>query len=97
MRTCVNGDLRQEASTADMIANFYDLIAELSAACTLNPGNIILTVTPGGSGIFRNPPAGLIVGDVVKVKIRGIGAIENRVVDEPSIDKHASDVFAQAL
>jgi 2-keto-4-pentenoate hydratase/2-oxohepta-3-ene-1,7-dioic acid hydratase in catechol pathway len=53
--------------------------------CTLNPGDIILTGTPDGSGIFQSPPLSLAVGDVVKVEIEGIGAILNRVVDEPPV------------
>ncbi len=82
LRTWVNGTLRQQASTADMIANCYELIAEVSACCTLNPGDVVLTGTPSGSGIFQRPSVALAAGDVVKVEIEGIGAIENRVVAE---------------
>jgi 2-keto-4-pentenoate hydratase/2-oxohepta-3-ene-1,7-dioic acid hydratase in catechol pathway len=59
------------------------LVAEISAVCTLNPGDLIMTGTPAGCGAFRRPPAGLAAGDVVKLEIDGIGAIENRIVDEP--------------
>jgi 2-keto-4-pentenoate hydratase/2-oxohepta-3-ene-1,7-dioic acid hydratase in catechol pathway len=85
MRTWVNGELRQHSSTADMIASCYELIAEISSSCTLNPGDIILTGTPDGCGAFRRPPLGLAAGDVVKIEIEGIGVIENRVVDEPPV------------
>jgi 2-keto-4-pentenoate hydratase/2-oxohepta-3-ene-1,7-dioic acid hydratase in catechol pathway len=84
VRTWVNGELRQESNTADMIADCYELIAEISSACTLNPGDIILTGTPDGSGIFRRPPQSLAVGDTVRIAIEGIGEIENRVVHEPA-------------
>ena len=83
VRTWVNGELRQKSSTAEMIADCYELIAEISSACTLNPGDIILTGTPDGSGIFHRPPLALAAGDIVKVAIEGIGVIENRVIDEP--------------
>ena len=79
----VNGALRQQASTADMIANCYELLAELSATCTLNPGDVILTGTPGGCGMFQRPPEYLAVGDVVRIQIERIGSIENQLIDEP--------------
>jgi 2-keto-4-pentenoate hydratase/2-oxohepta-3-ene-1,7-dioic acid hydratase in catechol pathway len=85
MRTWVNGELRQQSSTADMIANCYELIAEVSSVCTLVPGDIILTGTPDGCGAFHRPPLTLAAGDVVKIEIERIGVIENRVVDEPLI------------
>jgi 2-keto-4-pentenoate hydratase/2-oxohepta-3-ene-1,7-dioic acid hydratase in catechol pathway len=86
IRTWVNGELRQNSTTADMIASCYELIERASAICTLNPGDVLITGTPTGSGIFCNPPRSLQVGDVIKVEIEGIGAIENRVIDEPPID-----------
>jgi len=83
VRTWVNGELRQDGNTADMIERCYELIQEISENCTLNPGDLILTGTPAGSGIFESPPAGLCVGDVVRLEIEGIGSIENRVISEP--------------
>jgi 2-keto-4-pentenoate hydratase/2-oxohepta-3-ene-1,7-dioic acid hydratase in catechol pathway len=88
VRAWVNGELRQQSSTADMIATCYELIVEISSACTLNPGDVILTGTPDGSGIFQRPPLRLAASDIVRVQIEGIGEIENRVVDEPSIGVH---------
>jgi 2-keto-4-pentenoate hydratase/2-oxohepta-3-ene-1,7-dioic acid hydratase in catechol pathway len=81
----VNGELRQSGNTYDMIAGCGELIAELSAVCTLNPGDFILTGTPAGSGMFRPPPWGLVAGDVVKLEIERIGTIENRIVEEPRL------------
>jgi 2-keto-4-pentenoate hydratase/2-oxohepta-3-ene-1,7-dioic acid hydratase in catechol pathway len=86
VRAWVNGELRQNSSTAEMIAGCYELVAEISSACTLNPGDIILTGTPNGCGIFERPPAGLAIGDVLRMEIEGIGMIENRVVDELPVD-----------
>ena len=83
--TWVNGELRQQSNTSDMIADCYQLIVEISSACTLNPGDIILTGTPDGSGGFHRPPLGLAAGDVVRIEIEGIGAIENRVIEEPAL------------
>jgi len=85
IKTWVNGVLRQDGSTADMIAQYYELIEEISAVCTLNPGDIILTGTPEGSGLFCKPPLSLAANDIVKIEIEAIGAIENRVVDEPAV------------
>jgi 2-keto-4-pentenoate hydratase/2-oxohepta-3-ene-1,7-dioic acid hydratase in catechol pathway len=88
MRTWVNGELRQQSNTADMIATCYELIVEISSACTLNPGDIILTGTPDGSGMFHQPPLKLAASDVVRIEIEGIGVIENRVIEEPPIGVH---------
>lgn len=88
LRTWVNGELRQRASTADMIANCYELIAEVNATCTLNPGDVILTGTPDGCGLFKTPLQALGVGDVVRIEIERIGAIQNRVVEEPALPCH---------
>jgi 2-keto-4-pentenoate hydratase/2-oxohepta-3-ene-1,7-dioic acid hydratase in catechol pathway len=83
VKTWVNGDLRQCSSTAEMIASCYELIAELSSACTLNPGDVILTGTPDGCGLFYKPSQWLRSGDVVRMEIERIGVIENQIVDEP--------------
>jgi 2-keto-4-pentenoate hydratase/2-oxohepta-3-ene-1,7-dioic acid hydratase in catechol pathway len=83
IRTWVNGELRQEAKTDDLLFDCYNLIAHLSAVCTLEPGTIVSTGTPSGVGFARTPPAFLASGDVVRVEIEGIGAIENRIVPEP--------------
>ncbi|WP_312168542.1 fumarylacetoacetate hydrolase family protein [Microbacterium sp.] len=78
MTLTVNGEVRQEADTSDMIYNIYEQIAYLSSVMTLMPGDILATGTPSGIGA----PTGnfLRVGDVVRAEIEGLGAIENRVV-----------------
>jgi len=85
IKTWVNGELRQNSNTTEMIADWCELIVEVSAVCTLNPGDIILTGTPDGCGAFQRPPMGLAVGDVIKVEIEGIGYIQNHVVAEPPL------------
>ena len=78
----VNGELRQSSNTSDMIANCYELIAELSTYCTLEPGDVILTGTPNGSAIFHSPARMLQAGDEVRIEVEGLGAIENLIVGE---------------
>jgi len=83
IRTWVNGELVQHGSTKEMIYDVATQIATLTTAFTLEPGDVIATGTPAGVGIARKPPRWLTVGDVVRVEIDGLGAIENRVVEEP--------------
>jgi 2-keto-4-pentenoate hydratase/2-oxohepta-3-ene-1,7-dioic acid hydratase in catechol pathway len=83
LKTWVNGELRQDGNTDDLIYAFEDMLAELSTSFTLEPGDILSTGTPAGVGVVRDPPQFLQVGDVCRVEIEGIGFIENRVVPEP--------------
>lgn len=76
--TKVNGEVRQNGSTKDMLFNVADIISILSKYVTLEPGDIILTGTPAGVGKGMNPPAFLKAGDEVKVSIEGIGTLANR-------------------
>ena len=82
IRTRVNGELRQESTTADLIFDVPTLIAFLSASKTLVPGTIILTGTPSGVGAAFTPPRFLQPGDTVTIEIDGIGALTNPVVAE---------------
>jgi 2-keto-4-pentenoate hydratase/2-oxohepta-3-ene-1,7-dioic acid hydratase in catechol pathway len=79
VRTWVNGELRQDARTPDLIFDIPTLIETLSAGITLYPGDLIATGTPVGVGIGFKPPKYLQPGDVVKMEIDGIGVIENPV------------------
>jgi 2-keto-4-pentenoate hydratase/2-oxohepta-3-ene-1,7-dioic acid hydratase in catechol pathway len=83
LKTWVNDELRQDASTSQLLYRFPEMIEELSAVFTLEPGDILSTGTPAGVGSTRNPPLYLKAGDVVRVEIEGIGHIENRVIPEP--------------
>ena len=77
VRCYVNGELRQNASTTDLIFDIPKLIETLSAGITLYPGDVIATGTPVGVGIGFKPPKYLKTGDVVRVEIDGIGVLEN--------------------
>lgn len=84
LRTWVNGDLRQDASTSDMIFNCWQMVEHLSTAFTLEPGDVISTGTPAGVGIARQPPALLKAGDTVRIEVEAVGVLENPVIDEPA-------------
>lgn len=75
--TKVNGEVRQNGNTSDMIFKVEDFIAEISKYVTLEPGDVILTGTPAGVGKGMNPPTFLKSGDTVKVSIEGIGTLSN--------------------
>ncbi|WP_374653697.1 fumarylacetoacetate hydrolase family protein [Dongia sp.] len=81
IRCFVNGDLRQNSNTSLLIFDVPTLIATISAGLSLQPGDIIATGTPAGVGIGFSPPRYLKSGDVVRVEIEGIGALENRFED----------------
>ena len=82
IRCFVNGEKRQDSNTRHLIFDCFDEIVHLSQAMTLEPGDVILTGTPGGVGFGFKPPKTLVAGDVVRVEIDRIGAIENKVVKE---------------
>ena len=84
IRTWLNGELMQDASTAGMIFDCAKQIETLTTAFTLEPGDIVSTGTPAGVGIARQPWVLMKPGDVVKVEIEGIGTLENPVVEEPA-------------
>jgi 2-keto-4-pentenoate hydratase/2-oxohepta-3-ene-1,7-dioic acid hydratase in catechol pathway len=84
LRSFVNGEPRQRARTSTMLFNIPILIAHISDVCSLEPGDVISTGTPAGVGAFRQPPSFLQPGDVVRMEIDGIGAIENQVIADTS-------------
>ena len=83
MRMLVNGEVKQEVSTGEMIFNIWDQIAYLSTVMTLEPGDVIATGTPSGVGAAMKPPQFRRVGDVMRVEIENIGHIENICIQEP--------------
>jgi 2-keto-4-pentenoate hydratase/2-oxohepta-3-ene-1,7-dioic acid hydratase in catechol pathway len=85
IRCFVNDDLRQDASTGEMVFDCFQQVSHLSEAFTLEPGDVIATGTPAGVGIGRQPIRDhlLKVGDMVRVEIEGIGELVNTVVEEP--------------
>jgi len=82
IRCFVNGEKRQDSNTRHLIFNLFDQIAWLSQALTLEPGDVIYTGTPAGVGFAMKPPKFLQPGDVVRVEIDKIGAIENQITPE---------------
>ena len=79
--TEVNGEKRQSSNTKHLIFNCFDLVEHLSTAFTLEPGDLVLTGTPGGVGVIEGKF--LKNGDTIKISISELGHIENRVIDEP--------------
>ena len=78
----VNGEIRQDSRTDDLIFDIPRLVHEISVVMTLEPGDIILTGTPSGVVLGRNPRVWLKDGDLVEMEIEGIGRLANRVVLE---------------
>ncbi len=78
VRGWVNGEIRQDGRTEDLIFDIPSLIETCSRGITLYPGDIIATGTPAGVGMGLNPPRYLQSGDVVRIEIDGLGVIENR-------------------
>jgi 2-keto-4-pentenoate hydratase/2-oxohepta-3-ene-1,7-dioic acid hydratase in catechol pathway len=82
IRAFVNGEKRQDSNTKNLVFNVFDQIAHLSQAMTLEPGDLIFTGTPGGVGAALKPPQFLKVGDVTRIEIDKIGAIEATIEPE---------------
>jgi transcription initiation factor TFIIH subunit 2 len=79
-RTKVNGKVRQETGTDDMVWSVRQIVAHLSRGTTLRAGTVIMTGTPSGVGLFMQPKGFLADGDVVEVEVDGIGSISNKMV-----------------
>ncbi|KDA00684.1 fumarylacetoacetate hydrolase family protein [Hyphomonas polymorpha PS728] len=83
VRSYVNGEQRQSGHVRDMIHDIAAQIEHLTAAFTLEPGDVIFTGTPAGVGAGFDPPKWLKAGDRVRIEIDGLGHIENEIVPEP--------------
>jgi 2-keto-4-pentenoate hydratase/2-oxohepta-3-ene-1,7-dioic acid hydratase in catechol pathway len=85
IRCYVDDELRQDASTAEMVFDCFQQVSHLSEAFTLEPGDVIATGTPAGVGLGRKPVSENIlhVGQTVRVEIERIGELVNTVVEEP--------------
>ena len=79
IRTWVNGELRQNGTTRNMVFNVEEIVHHLSRVMTLEPCDIIATGTPAGVAMAMKQPKWLKNGDVVRIEIEGIGALENTV------------------
>ena len=83
VRTWVNGELRQDSTTDQLIFDVPRIVEVLSECVALRPGDLVTTGTPSGVAMGMDPSPWLVPGDVVRVEIEGIGHIENRIVPEP--------------
>lgn len=81
--TKVNGELRQDDTTANMMFPIKYIIHYCSKFFELQPGDIIATGTPNGAGARFDPPKYLVPGDVIEVEVEGVGKLTNGVIDEP--------------
>jgi 2-keto-4-pentenoate hydratase/2-oxohepta-3-ene-1,7-dioic acid hydratase in catechol pathway len=79
LRTWVNGELRQDSSTSDLIFGCSELVEFIGQTCTLVPGDLILTGTPSGVGMGLDPPQFLRSGDKIRIEIERLGSIEHSV------------------
>jgi 2-keto-4-pentenoate hydratase/2-oxohepta-3-ene-1,7-dioic acid hydratase in catechol pathway len=80
LRLLVNGEVKQDANTRDMIYPVDSLIEWLSMGMTLLPGMLIATGTPEGVGFARTPPEYLRPGDIMETEVQGVGTLRNRMV-----------------
>lgn len=79
IRAVLNGETKQESTTANMVFGVADLIAYITRTITLEPGDLIATGTPAGVGAFRDPPAFMQPGDEVTIEIERLGRLTNPV------------------
>ena len=83
IKTWIDDELRQDGNTQQMIFNCYEMIAYLSQAMTLEPGDVITTGTPSGVGVKMYPRGYMKPGQTVRIEIEGIGTLSNVVIAEP--------------
>nr|WP_087575663.1 fumarylacetoacetate hydrolase family protein [Sphingomonas sp. CDS-1] len=86
IRLRLNGEIMQDANTAQMMVGAAAAIELLSEVMTLEPGDVIALGTPAGIGAARKPPVWMVPGDRVEVEIEGLGILCNTIVDEPQAD-----------
>jgi 2-keto-4-pentenoate hydratase/2-oxohepta-3-ene-1,7-dioic acid hydratase in catechol pathway len=79
IRSWVNGELRQDSRTSDLIFGCPELVRFIGETCMLRPGDLILTGTPNGVGMGMDPPRFLESGDIVRIEIERLGAIEHPI------------------
>ncbi len=88
IQTWVNGELRQNSNTSNMVLNAFEIVSSLSQVMTLEPCDIISTGTPAGVGFAIKPePKFLQANDVIEIKIEGIGSLKNKIVENTSTEE----------
>ena len=83
IKTWLDDELRQDGNTQHMIFNCYEMVAYLSQAMTLEPGDVITTGTPSGVGVKMHPRGYMKPGQTIRIEIEGIGILSNSVIAEP--------------
>ena len=76
----IDGEKRQDGNTSDMIFNMYALVSALSRTMTLEPGDVIASGTPAGAAAMHTPPAWLRPGQAMRVRVEGMGELENSII-----------------
>ncbi len=84
IRLFVNDQMKQNSTVDQLIFGVSEIVEYLSAGLTLEPGDVVFTGTPAGIGAASRPPVFLKAGDIVRVEIQGLGALENPVLEEPA-------------
>ena len=82
LQTLVNGEVRQDTNTNDLLFNVNMIVSFISQGTTLEKGTVIMTGTPAGVAMGMKEPRWLKDGDVVEVRIEGLGKVENKMVFE---------------
>ena len=82
IRAILNGETMQDSSTSNLIFGIDEVISYVSRTSTLEAGDLILTGTPAGVGVFRDPQRLLQAGDEITIEIDGVGSLTNPVVAE---------------
>ncbi|QKX55428.1 uncharacterized protein TRUGW13939_02521 [Talaromyces rugulosus] len=96
VKTHVNGELRQDATTDDLIFSIPTLIKTISEGQTLQPGDVIATGTPAGVGIGKTPPVFLKPGDEVAVSVSGLGTLRNRIASQSAVNTTVNRIQKQS-
>ncbi|MFG3438737.1 fumarylacetoacetate hydrolase family protein [Nonomuraea sp. NPDC047897] len=94
VRSWVNGQPKQDGTTADMVFDFASIVAHLSRIMTLEPGDVIATGTPAGVGHGRKPPEYLVAGDHVAVEVELLGRVETTLVEDLAVVGAAQEISA---
>jgi len=87
LKTWIDQELRQNSNTKNMIFNCYEMIAYLSKAMTLEPGDVISTGTPSGVGVKMKPRGYMKPGQTAKIEIEGVGVLSNPIIEEPFVSE----------
>ncbi|KAH7113972.1 hypothetical protein B0J13DRAFT_488391 [Dactylonectria estremocensis] len=95
LKTYVNGEVRQNATSKDLIFSIPTLIKTISEGQTLQPGDVIATGTPAGVGIGKKPPTFLQSGDEVAVSITGLGTLRNKIAASTAINYTTSQIISR--